>query len=54
MGRKEYKYPVVQVKPLPSYELPITGGIGTKFIKVIGAIVIIISRVSLIRKKINV
>lgn len=52
-GKKAYPHPVVQVKNLPSYELPTTGGTGTKFIKVIGAVVFVLSAFGLIRKRRN-
>lgn len=52
-GKKVYPHPVVQVKKLPSYELPTTGGTGTKLIKTVGAVVFVIAAFSLIRKKRN-
>lgn len=52
-GKKAYPHPVVQVKNLPSYELPTTGGTGTKFIKVIGAVVFVVAAFGLIRKRRN-
>ncbi|MFP5528100.1 VWA domain-containing protein [Peptococcus simiae] len=50
-GKKEYPHPVVQVKEIPGYELPTTGGTGVTLIKVIGTSIIIIVGFILVRKK---
>lgn len=52
-GEKSFPHPVVQVKAMPSYELPTTGGKGTKIIKAVGGIVFLVAGFSLIRKKRN-
>ena len=52
-GEKSFPHPVVQVKAMPSYELPTTGGKGTKIIKAVGGIVFLGAGFALIRKKRN-